>query len=148
MTIVLENYGNAMIIIGFLFVYAVLFRISDLRSKILSLENASIEELYKQDEQTIAELRSQLSAIEQQTAEYCKYTALSPDITAELHALFPNITSVAIGQSIRNHTNGDPADTICHVRLNTTHKLSSADHQKISDWLQARLGTQQLEVIE
>ena len=116
--------------------------------QLLSLKNASIEELYKQDEQTIAELRSQLSAIEQQTAEYCRYTALSPDITAELHALFPNITAVAIGQSIRNHTNGDPADTICHVRLNTTHKLSSADHQKISDWLQARLGTQQLEVIE
>jgi len=116
--------------------------------QLLSLKNASIEELYKQDEQTIAELRSQLSALEQQTAEYCRYTALSPDITAELHALFPNITSVAIGQSIRNHTNGEPADTICHVRLNTTHKLSSADHQKLSDWLQARLGTQQLEVIE
>lgn len=116
--------------------------------QLLSLKNASIEQLYKQDEQTIAELRSQLSAIEQQTADHRKYTTLSPDITAELYALFPNITSVSIGQSIRNHTNGDPSDTICQVHLNLTTKLSPSDHQKLTDWLQTRLGTKQLEVIE
>lgn len=115
---------------------------------LLSLENASIEALYKQDEQTISELRYRLSEMEQQTEAHRKYVALSPTITTELHALFPNITSVSIGQSIRNYIDNHNADTICQIHLSTKGKLTSADYQKVTAWLKARLETQQLEVIE
>lgn len=114
----------------------------------LSLKNASIEELYKQDEQTISELRIRLTAMEQQTADYRRYAALSPTITTELHTLFPNITSVAIGQSIRNYIDNNATDTICQVHITTKGKLTSADYQKLTAWLKTRLETQQLEVIE
>ena len=116
---------------------------------LLSLENASIEALYQQDEQTIDELQLRLSALEKETASYRKYVNLSEVVTTELHTLFPNITSVSIGQSIRTYTTDTlTADTICQVRLYQTNKLSTADNQKLTDWLKARLGAQQLEVIE
>jgi len=115
---------------------------------LLTLENASIEALYKQDEQTIAELQQRLSALEHETATYRKYAHLSEAVTAELHTLFPSINSISIGQSIRTYITDSLTDTICQVRLYQTNKLSAADNQKLTDWLKARLGTQQLEVIE
>lgn len=115
---------------------------------LLSLENAAIEALYQQDEQTIDELRLRLSALEQETASYRKYADLSEVVTQELHALFPTIASVSIGQSVRSYVADSTADTICQVRLYQTKKLNSADYQKLTDWLKARLGTQQLELFE
>ena len=115
---------------------------------LLSLENAAIEALYQQDEQTIDELRFRLSALEQETASYRKYADLSEVVTQELHALFPTIASVSIGQSVRSYVADSTADTICQVRLYQTKKLNSADSQKLTDWLKARLGTQQLELFE
>ena len=115
---------------------------------LLSLENAAIEALYQQDEQTIDELRFRLSALEQETASYRKYADLSEVVTQELHALFPTIASVSIGQSVRSYVADSTADTICQVRLYQTKKLNSADYQKLTDWLKARLGTQQLELFE
>ena len=114
---------------------------------LLSLENASIEALYKQDEQTIEELQYRLSALEQETATYRKYVNLSEAVTTELHSLFPAITSASIGQSIRAYTTDTLSDTICQVRLYHTNKLSTADHQKLTDWLKARLGAKQLEIL-
>ncbi|MCR4835665.1 MAG: DUF389 domain-containing protein [Bacteroidaceae bacterium] len=115
---------------------------------LLSLENAAIEALYQQDEQTIDELRFRLSALEQETASYRKYADLSEVVTQELHALFPTIASVSIGQSVRSYVADSTADTICQVRLYQTKKLNCADYQKLTDWLKARLGTQQLELFE
>ena len=115
---------------------------------LLSLENAAIEALYQQDEQTIDELRFRLSALEQETASYRKYADLSEVVTQELHALFPTIASVSIGQSVRSYVADSTADTICQVRLYQTKKLNSADYHKLTDWLKARLGTQQLELFE
>jgi uncharacterized hydrophobic protein (TIGR00271 family) len=115
---------------------------------LLSLENAAIEALYQQDEQTIDELRFRLSALEQETASYRKYADLSEVVTQELHALFPTIASVSIGQSVRSYVADSTADTICQVRLYQTKKLNNADYQKLTDWLKARLGTQQLELFE
>ena len=116
---------------------------------LLSLENASIEALYQQDEQTIDELQLRLFALEKETASYRKYANLSEVVTTELHTLFPSITSVSIGQSIRTYTTDSlTADTICQVRLYLTNKLNTADNKKLTDWLKARLGTQLLEVIE
>lgn len=115
---------------------------------LLSLENASIEALYKQDEQTIEELKLRLSTLEQETASYRKINSLSKVVTKELNTLFPNILSVAIGQSIRNYSDNQTADTICQVHLNTKGKLAAKDYQRITSWLQTRLETQQLEVIE
>lgn len=115
---------------------------------LLSLENAAIEALYQQDEQTIDELRFRLSALEQETASYRKYADLSEVVTQELHALFPTIASVSIGQSVRSYVADSTTDTICQVRLYQTKKLNSADYQKLTDWLKARLGTQQLELFE
>ena len=95
---------------------------------LLSLENAAIEALYQQDEQTIDELRFRLSALEQETASYRKYADLSEVVTQELHALFPTIASVSIGQSVRSYVADSTADTICQVRLYQTKKLNSADY--------------------
>ena len=93
-------------------------------------------------------MRFRLSALEQETASYRKYADLSEVVTQELHALFPTIASVSIGQSVRSYVADSTADTICQVRLYQTKKLNSADYQKLTDWLKARLGTQQLELFE
>ena len=89
-----------------------------------------------------------LSKLEQETASYRKINSLSEVVTKELNTLFPNILSVAIGQSIRNYTDNQTPDTICQVHLNTKGKLAAIDYQRITSWLQTRLETQQLEVIE
>jgi len=115
----------------------------------LSLKKASIEELYKQKEQQLANLHEEMALLEKQTESYTHFVELSPTITAELHALHPSITSVSIGQSVINHiVDSIEPDTFCQVRLFPKIQLSEDEHNKLTDWLMTRLGTEKLEIIE
>ena len=87
----------------------------------------------------VARLHSQLAAAWAQLAAYTRYDTLSAAVTAEAQLLFDAVADVSLGL-----LDGRPTAL---VRLDDDARLDPADRQKLLQWLPARAGRDDLEII-
>lgn len=101
------------------------------------------------DRQQLIKLSAQVSTLNNQLAEYTRYESLSKEIRSEMTTLFPEVSSLSLSRVAQ--VNNDTTAVIHHVVaiIGTTHDkpLPKAEARKLREWLQTRVKTDSLVVV-
>lgn len=103
------------------------------------LSKLVLQDFYKQSRQQTQRQEEEIIRLRKQLDSYVSYDSLSRTIIPEIQVLFPNITSIALSQIIRNHITGAPNDTLSVAILQYQHKAQKAKAEQLHQWLSTRL---------
>ncbi len=84
-------------------------------------------------------LNAQVAELEHQLENYSQYDTLTVHLAAEVAPLFPQVESIAVGRI--------GGGTVAMVSLKRGTSLSTADRQRLEQWLEARCSDDALDVI-
>ncbi|MCR4602962.1 MAG: TIGR00341 family protein [Prevotella sp.] len=98
------------------------------------------------ERQKLLELSSENATLNEQLSKYTYLEELAPDIRSELATLFPQVSKLSMARALE--VNRDSTN-ICHfvtaiVQTTDREQLSTAESQKLHDWLQTRTKTDSL----
>lgn len=96
-------------------------------------------------EAIIAQQQAHVTELEQQLQTYKNLSELTPKIMSELAVLFPQVSSVALAQGTEAVADTTLLQVIALVT--TQSSLSSADEERLSQWLQQRTGEEHIHLI-
>ncbi|MDD2834422.1 MAG: TIGR00341 family protein [Methylotenera sp.] len=113
-----------------------------------ALKSNIVSELYKENlyelenkNKTIRELEAKISATETVKAEW-------RNISAELHAQYPQIREVLFSEAVQWKVGESPADEkVIVLNISASSKLSRSDQYRISEWLKVRIKTNNIKLI-
>ena len=102
------------------------------------------------EHQQMVKLSAEVSALSNQLDKYTRYESLSKEIRSEMAVLFPNVISLSLSRVAE--VNGDTTAAKHYVAaiVKTSHgkPMPHADAQKLREWLQSRIKTDSLVVME
>lgn len=117
-----------------------------------SADNEAFREILDNDTQElhhaetiIAQQKKHVTELEQQLQAYTGLSELAPQILYELSVLFPQVTSVALAQGTLAQGDKQEAQVIAIISANAP--LPAADQERLTQWLQQRLGRDQIRII-
>lgn len=96
-------------------------------------------------EAIIAQQTKHVTELEQQLQVYTGLSELAPQVLHELSVLFPQVTSVALAQGTLAQGDTQVAQVIALISANAT--IQAADQERLTQWLQQRLGRDQIRTI-
>jgi hypothetical protein len=113
-----------------------------------ALKSNIVSELYKENlyelenkNKTIRELEAKISATETVKAEW-------RNISAELHAQYPQIREVLFSEAVQWKVGESPADEkVIVLNISASSKISRSDQYRISEWLKVRIKTNNIKLI-
>lgn len=108
-------------------------------SVIQAADFESIETLAANLTGAISTAENRAAVLERQLADYTRYDSLSVNAQAEAKALFPWLSTLAVGRV--------GAETVVLVGMKPNTELPDGDRAKIEAWLQARVKDKRLRVI-
>ena len=114
---------------------------------ISSIRAMVMEDFYKNSEQRLQEQQKKISSLEKNLEKYKSYDEMSRTIIPELKVLYPSVTTVSISHTLETTVDSLKTDTIALAVLKFTRHPSESEKRKITEWLQARVGTKQLALI-
>ena len=114
--------------------------ITAIRSKVL-------EDFYQNGEERLRQQASQIDSLENQLRQQRVYEALGNSIIPELKVLYPNIRTFSIAEAIEYNMDSLRTDTIPTAIVSTSKRMDNATIEKLTEWLKARVGNEELKVI-
>ncbi|MCI5707665.1 MAG: DUF389 domain-containing protein [Odoribacter sp.] len=103
------------------------------------LSKLVLQDFYKQSRQQAQRQEAEIIRLQKQLNNYVSYDSLSKAIVPEIQVLFPDISSIALSQIIRNHITGSTSDTLSVAILRYQHKAQKAKTEQLHQWLSTRL---------
>jgi hypothetical protein len=124
---------------------------SDLAGKLSKEVRVGIlEDLYKRNEELIAEKNKQIVQLQNQIFSYQKGVIPFEGLSKEVSTLYPNVKRIAYAASIE--MNGTKIDTIPTFMMRWENDQSSADKAEnkrvLTLWLKQRLNLETLRIVE
>lgn len=104
--------------------------------------------LHDNNQQLKAQL-AHIASLEQQLDGYTRYESLSADVSQELKALYPGISSIGLSPMVVSSTDTLPSQSIVMavIQLGAGHRLPEAERRKLQQWLQARTQADSLQLL-
>ena len=103
------------------------------------LSKLVLQDFYKQSRQQTQRQEEEIVHLRKQLKSYVYYDSLSQAIAPEIQVLFPDITSIALSQVVRNHIIDNHNDTLSVVILQYRHPIQKAKMEQLHQWLSTRL---------
>ena len=116
----------------------------------LNDEQTTLSTTRQNEHQQMVKLSAEVSALSNQLDEYTRYESLSKEIRAEMAVLFPHVSSLSLSRVAEVGGDTVAVNHYVAVIVKTSHgkALSPADVQKLREWLQSRIKTDSLVVME
>ncbi len=112
-----------------------------------SLRSGIIEELYKQNEQSLRSKDEQIKLLETELTRINKLSTAPTELYPEMKALFPSITDFSINNNLLVHQDGNKADTVYLAYVKFNRKPLKTDLQKMENWLKARIKSDKVKLV-
>ncbi len=108
---------------------------------VLLAQKSGQTDLEKQNADLIAAQRKQIQELEAELAPYRENGSLSPELSRELHTLFPQISGVTLCRGEAYVKDSIAPQPLTVALLTMTGKLRSKDERRLYDWLRERIAT-------
>ena len=112
-----------------------------------SIRAMVMEDFYKNSEQRLQEQQVKITTLQKSLERYKSYDEMSRKIIPELKVLYPSVTALSISHTIETTVDSMKTDTIARAVLKFTRHPKNDEKEKISAWLQARVGAKKLRLI-
>ena len=112
-----------------------------------SIRALVMEDFYKNSEERLLEQQKKIASLEQSLEKYKTYDAMSRSIIPELKVLYPSVRALSISHSLETQVDSMKTDTLAIAVLKFDKLPNDAQKQKISEWLQARIGAKRLKLV-
>lgn len=112
-----------------------------------SIRAMVMEDFYKNSEQRLLEQQKKIGEMENSLKRYQAYDELGLVLVPELKVLYPSVTSLSIAHSLETRIDSMKTDTVTLAVMKFAKRPSAAEKEKISDWLEARIGTKKIRLI-
>lgn len=112
-----------------------------------SIRAMVMEDFYKNSEKRLQDQAATISQLETTLKQYKSYDTMSYSLVPELKVLYPSVTSLSIAHSVDVQVETMKSDTVTWAVLTFTRQPSSAEKEKISAWLKARVKAKKLRLI-
>ena len=102
------------------------------------------------DRQQLVELSAQTALLTEQLQGYVQYEELASTLRTELKVLFPQVRSFSLSpvNEVQRDTMAPRHYVLALISTDGGRHLPAADASKLRDWLQSRMGSDSLVVIE
>ncbi|MBR2161024.1 MAG: TIGR00341 family protein [Bacteroidaceae bacterium] len=114
--------------------------ITALRSKVL-------EDFYQNGEERLRQQTLQIDSLERKLGQFKAYGELGKSIIPELKVLYPTVRTFSIAEAIEYNVDSLRTDTIPTAIVSTSKRMDAATLEKLTEWLQARIGNEELKVM-
>lgn len=114
--------------------------ITALRSKVL-------EDFYQNGEERLRQQAVQIDSLERKLRQFKIYDELGNSIIPELKVLYPTIRTFSLSEAIEYDIDSLRTDTIPTAIVTTSKRLDAATLEKLTEWLKARTGNDDLKVM-
>ena len=114
---------------------------------ISSIRAMVMEDFYKNSEQRLLEQQKKITLLESSLQTYKGYDELCKQLVPELQVLYPSTKSLSISRTVEMNVDSLRADTLILAVMKFDRVLKSAEKDKISEWLKARLKADKLKLI-
>ena len=113
----------------------------------LSLRSGIIEDLYRRNEDLLANKDEQIEFLEDQILKLRGEQLPVDELGAELLALHPGIRSFAIQSGVIKNFEQQAMDTTYIAFLSFKQRIGASERKKLEQWLKARLKTEEIKMI-
>jgi uncharacterized hydrophobic protein (TIGR00271 family) len=104
-----------------------------------SIRSGVIEELYRQNEQSLRSKDEKIQLLENELTMLKSISSATQEISPELKALFPTITNFSINQSPLMRMDSIKQETVYLAYVKFSRRPASSDVKKLQEWLKARV---------
>lgn len=112
-----------------------------------SIRALVMEDFYKNSEQRLLEQEQRIGELKLHLEHYQRYDELCQQIVPEMKVLYPAAKALSLAHSVQIQTDSLYTDTITLAWIRYEGRLKEAERYKLSEWLQARIGTDKLQLI-
>lgn len=108
-----------------------------------------LNDLYQTNQQKITAQTATIDSLQQIIGNLTRPATLSTSISAELKVIFPEVEAISMGTNIFSKEDGSVKTDTVNIAIVTLRKpLSTAQHDKLKNYLQARSGLNDITVID
>lgn len=108
-----------------------------------------LNDLYQTSQQKITAQTATIDSLQQIIGNLTHPATLSTSISAELKVIFPEVEAISMGTNIFSKEDGSVKTDTVNIAIVTLRKpLSAAQHDKLKNYLQARSGLNDINVID
>ena len=111
------------------------------------LKSSVMEDFYRTSRQQLAEQQQTLDSLRQELQFFSGVSLMDSKMGDEVKVLFPNVRSLSISRSLRLEVDSNRTDTLTFAIVNCRKTPAKAEVEKLRQWLQARVDSQQLQLI-
>src|SRR5690606_9685657 len=102
------------------------------------LRSDILKDLYERNEQLIQDKDTKIALLEREVANYSQVRALGSEIAEEAKINHPNLKKFTLNRSTVRDLENKTTDTLLVAYAEFAKKPSSADTNKLRDWLKLR----------
>lgn len=113
---------------------------SDNKVDVTALKTKLLSELYMNGQEALRLKEAQLAQLQQELANKNALLASADDISAELRAQYPAVTSIIISEGLELSPDA-PKRKVIQLSVRSAQALSGDDQTRISNWFKARTKT-------
>jgi uncharacterized hydrophobic protein (TIGR00271 family) len=122
-----------------------IYQAGDQELDVATLRSSLLGDLYKESQEKLSQKEDQLQALRDELASVRTAQDQYQEIPAELHALFPEVTSVLVFEAPEwDVTNGPSTDKTLAMNIKVSQPLSDAQRERIESWLRTRFNIQKV----
>lgn len=113
-----------------------------------ALNSMMFRDIYQDNQDRIARQAATIDSLQQINKSYRQYEDMSSKVAPEVKVLFPDITRLAISQVIYSNVDSLTNDTTTLAVISYDRSISSQEKTRFKEWLEARLKTVNIQVLE
>ena len=111
---------------------------------ISSIRAMVMEDFYKSSEKKLQMSLEEIEHLELELEKYKRYNSLSEKLVDEVKVLYPGIQSISISERLERYVDSARVDTVTGALFNFKENPKAKEEKNISDWLKARLKTENI----
>jgi len=112
-----------------------------------SIRALVMEDFYKNSEQHLVEQQQRIGELQEHLEQYQRYDELCRQIVPEMKVLYPAVRTLSLAHSVQIQIDSLHTDTVTLALIGYEGRLKETEKSKLSDWLQARIGAEKLQLI-
>ena len=124
------------------------YQSDDQRVDVATLKSALLGDLYRESQHALVEKEKEVQELQQELNTMKMRSGRFNGIAQELHALYPEVQNVMLGEGVDwTEAAGPGSDTAVVMNIRVNKRLATGDREKIEKWLTARLPTERVRVV-
>ncbi len=112
-----------------------------------SIRSGVIEELYRQNEQTLRNKDERIKLLESELTRIKRVSNYTQELSPELKALYPTLTNFSVNQSFLMRLDSLQQDTVYLAYAKFARRPTRTEIKKLDGWLKARVKSENVQLV-